>query len=285
MRHAGANTRLPSNLIKAAAMLHTEAALTARDRAAADLHIERARAALDSVSADEARRLRPFVDRWHALAVVAYATVGEVGRAHQEVDRALRENIENVDARLANGALYEMDARFAEPNLRGRWNNDDPKIKFDVHARLAAALTEYNKILAIRPTFLEARLRLGWVLFLEVSSSAHIREQLEKALASNREELQYLAHLFLGALEERDNYLDAAAKEYTASHSIAKRQSSFLALIRVDQALGRNDEAANLASDLVATPDVAADDPWKTFSAGLTGGELIEWLRHEAQSQ
>jgi len=285
VREAVAHVRVSPGQIKPAVMLHTEAAFVVRDKTAAFFHIDHARALLASVEGSDARRLQPFVNRWHAIAIIADAQYVDFGRVRSEFDRALQEDIENADARLVVGALYEMDARLTEPNLQGRWNTDS-RGWGPIETRLGTAASEYNKILATHPSFLEARLRLGWVLLVRRSSADRVREQLEQVVArSGRQDMVYLAHLFLGALEEREDHFEEARREYALAHSTAKRQSSFIALIRINHAMGRDDVASDLAAELAGTPDVGADDPWRNYKAGLTSGELIEWLRREARSQ
>jgi hypothetical protein len=143
-------------------------------------------------------------------------------------------------------------------------------------SRYVSELSEY-------PDSLEARLRLGWVNSLN-NSSASAREQLGRVNAgAARPELRYLAHLFLGAVEEGEGHLDDAARQYGAALEICACESAFIALIRIETARNHDERARRLAATFAGRP--AMPDPWTDYQAGLTGGELLEWLRREARGR
>jgi hypothetical protein len=280
VRQAATDADLGSDRAKAAVMLHTEAGFACSDQRLTSVHVDMARACLRAVPRD---RRRLFAARWEGLVVSLFAGHHDFARARQEVRLALGDDANNTDVLLARGVIDEIAARSHEPNLRGEWNSDQ-KQRVQVAGELQTAAMGYRRALERDSALLEAHLRLGWVLFLN-NSATHAREQLDEVAArASRADLQYLAHLFIGALAERDSRPEDAAREYDAAHAAAPHQSSFVARIRVAQALGRDDRAQALAAELagVAAPD---DDPWWSYNAGLTGGELVEWLRKEARTR
>jgi hypothetical protein len=119
------------------------------------------------------------------------------------------------------------------------------------------------------------------VLFLNHSSD-HARDELRQVAGpSVRTDVRHLAHLFLGAIADRDKRRDEAAGEYAAAHAILAAQTSFVALIQAEAILGHDDQVAPLVSAFVARPPTDRD-PWWEFSEGMTSGELVEWMRREA---
>lgn len=264
---------------KAAAMLHTEAAFAINPDSRVSIHLEAARTFVRGMSGDD--RARSFVLRWHALAVSLHIMRNDLLRARQELDRGLAEDANSKDLDLAAGAIGERVFQNVEHNPRGRWNSAEHD---RMERQLKAVLAAYNRALARDPGFLEGRLRLGWALFL--SHSSHARDQLEQVAASAaRAEVRYLAHLFLGAVDEREQRLDGAAREYQAAHAVAPHQTSFVALIRIERARGHEDRARKLAAEFAALSDRRDEDPWWYFSSGITSGELLDWLRTEARAR
>jgi hypothetical protein len=288
LRAAFLSAHLPPERIKAAAMLHTETAMVAPDPWLAYLHMDRAWILLDSASqADrEAQHLEAFIARWHAVQVLFYATFDDFPRARAIGDRVFLSDEHNRDLRLVYSAMNEIAARHVEPNLRGRWNTRNAPNYGQADSLLHAAVLADQDLLKRNPDFVEARARLAALLLETGAPAPQIAEQLDRVFAeTSRPELLYVAHLLRGAVRERDGRLEDAEAEYRSAHGILPRQASFVALMHVDHTLGRQEDAARLARELAAAGAAAgADDPWRRFTAGVTDGELMEWLRHEAQS-
>jgi tetratricopeptide (TPR) repeat protein len=282
VRSAIGSAQLPLDRIKAAAMLHTETALVASTQALAFFHIDHARALLASVAKVDRDRLDLviFTGRWSAIEAIVHASFGDVRGAQRVLDGALRTNDDNVDALLVLGALQEMELGGNEPNPRGGWNG---RVDY-VEARAKAAADSYAALVQRHPESVEARLRLGWALLINHSTTERAREPLQTAAArAIRPDLRYLAHLFLGAVEASDGHLDQAASEYAQAHAILPRQASFMALVQIDRARGRLNESEQLALAFARNP--GGLDPWQSYHAGMTGDELLEWLRTEARAR
>ena len=271
---------LPEDRIKAAVMLHTETALAITNQQLAFIHIDRARALLASVPKDDRERLgfATFSGRWVAIEAILYASFGDMRQAQRVLDDALRPNPDNVDALLVRGALQYVQLAVNEPNPRGRWNasrasNTEalPKASYDV----------FSALVSRHPESLEARLRLAWAMLINHSPTGRAREQLDVVAAkAQRDDLRYLAHLFLGAVEARDGRMDEAAAEYAKAKGIMPGQAAYAGLIQVDRERGLTDESERLAIEFASARRPL--DPWQPFNAGLTSNEIMEWLRNEA---
>ena len=265
---------------RAAAMLHTEAAFAVNPDRRFSIHLEAARTFVRGMSGDDRARL--FVPRWHALAVALHIMRNDLFRARQELNRGLAEDANSKDLELAAGVIGERVFQNAEHNPRGRWNTAE---RDRLERQLKAVLAAYERALARDPGFLEARLRLGWALLLN-HSSQRARDQLEQVAArAARADVRYLAHLFLAAVDEREQRLDEAAREYEAAHAAAPHQTSFVALIRIERARGHDDRAQRLAAEFAALSARSDEDPWWYYNSGITSGELLEWLRAEARAR
>ena len=100
-------------------------------------------------------------------------------RARLEINLGLALEMKHKDVNLVAGALVEHLVQREESNLRGAWTVDP--LEGDILARsLHQAAEGYRVIVSNHPDFLEARLRLGWVLELNHSPQS-AREQLEAA--------------------------------------------------------------------------------------------------------
>jgi hypothetical protein len=283
---------------KAAAMLHTETAfaIIAVRPSSATLHLATARTFVHQIPEGRTStdRSSEFKQRWNALAVGPYLSQDLLAQAQQEIRTGFDEYPGNKELELAVGVVEEMRAQFAEPNLRGSWNtaradrgpvNYRNSVQPNVEAMLTRATVAYRRALGVDQHYLEVRLRLGWVLLLN-HSAGPARAQLEEVRArATRSDLRYLAHLFVGAVDEHDRRIEDAVHEYEAAHDIAPAwQTASIALIRVERALGHGDRAREVAAAYAALPRTAADDdPWWRYNMGETSGELVEWLRAEAE--
>jgi hypothetical protein len=264
---------------RAAAMLHTEAAVAVGSDRRYLTHLNAARSLVHGMSGNDRASL--FTQRWHAWAVALHVARNDLYRARQELTQAVGKVSDNKDLVLAAGIVIEMGIRNDEHNLRGLWNAEN---RGRLEKQLQAAVWAYQRAVAMDPAYLEARLRLGWTLLLS-DSQRSARDQLEHVAAhAARADLQYLAHLFLGAVAEREKRVDDAVREYEAAHAAGPHQASFVALMRLEQARGHDDRARSLAADFAAQP-VPDDDPLRYYDSGITSGELLEWLRREARKQ
>jgi hypothetical protein len=257
---------------RTALILHTETAFREPADGREPFHVEVARSFLGRVLDETAdvggKRIRPspkardFGARWHALLGILYCVRDDNRRSQLTINQGLALDSKHKDLNLVDGARFE----------RG--------------GDLARATLTYRGILSNHPDFLEARLRLGWVLKgREGQPQERSREQLEQVVAGTaRPDLLYLGHLFLGSVHERANRLTEAAHEYEAARGVMPMQSAVIASIRVATALGHNDRARALTADIPAADGPGMFDLWHSYTnMCFTSGGLLEGLRAEAQ--
>ena len=257
---------------RTAIILHTETAFREPADGRESFHVEIARSFLGRVLEETAdvggKRIKPspkardFGARWHALLGTLYCVRDDDRRSQLTINQGLALDSKHKDLNLVDGARFE----------RG--------------GDLARATLTYRGILSNHPDFLEARLRLGWVLKgRDGQPQERSLEQLEDVVArAARPELLYLGHLFLGSVHERANRLSEAAREYEAARGVLPMQSSVIASIRVEAALGHDDRARALTAYIPAADGPGMFDLWHSYSnMCFTSGALLEGLRAEAQ--
>ncbi len=144
-----------------------------------------------------------------------------------------------------------------------------------------AAAADYRRAIRFDESLAVAHLRLGWVHFTLHDDRA--RENFEAALARATDPRdRYLAHLFLAAVAERDNKLDDAQRKYEAAREAGPGcQTPYIALTRVEGALGRTARAREIAASLTALPE-KSNDPWWDFHLGGFDQASQTWLRAES---
>jgi len=216
------------------------------------------------------------------LVAALYCVRHDAPRAQLEINQGLAVDAKHRYVNLMAGALIEYVIAQEEPNLRGEWNVS--KERDDIlRKQLLRAAQIYRVVLSDHPDFLEARLRLGWVLTLN-DSPQPAREQLEIVAAqAARADLSYLAHMFLASLHERTDRPADAAREYEAARRAASYQSSLVALIRATAAAGDIERARALADDVPRIAAAGNDDPWNAYKACLTGDDLFAGLRADGR--
>jgi hypothetical protein len=228
-------------------------------------------ALLDSrVSVDLAAR--DFAARWHALTAMLYCTRYDERRARNEINRGLSLDPDHKYVSLVANALVESQITSAYRLLGGRTTE-----------ALYQAAQGFRIIIAKHPDFVEARLRLGWVLTRN-NSPQNAREQLEIVAArATRADVLYLAHMFLASLHERANRAADAEREYEPARAVAPYQSSLVALIRIAAMRGQDEQVQSLAAEIPTMAATGQEDPWSYYNLCVTGGDLFEGLRADAR--
>jgi hypothetical protein len=276
----GLDKQVGRDRARAAVMLHTEAAFREVADQRESFHVVVARSFVSRLDSSD----RDFVARWHALVASLYCVRRDPRRAQLEINQGLAVDGRHPYVNLLAGAFIEYKIAQEEPNLRGQWNVRKQRADI-LRKELQQAAQIYRVVLSGFPDFLEARLRLGWVLTLNDSPRA-AREQLEivAARATNVDVL-YLAHLFLAASHERADHPGDAAREYDVAREVAPYRSSLIALIRIAATAGNVDRARALAEKISAMSATGQNDPWNAYNSCFTGDELFAGLRREARQR
>ena len=271
---------LPPARQRAAVMLHTDAAyvcLTVNRTADAATHVSIARRILGTLRATSLRdeRAQMFEARWYAFVASMYTALGQLTQADLIVRDGLGLYARDARLHVARGSIREMNVAMTYVE------QSSGKEIARASRELDAAAADFRRAIGYDATLAVAHLHLGWVRFLgRDDRSLH---DFEAALEhASHERTRYLAHLFLGAFAERHDRLEDARREYEAALGIGPGwQSGFVALSRVEEALGHSARAQELARDYAARP-AKPEDPWWDYHLGGFDQETLEWLRREA---
>jgi tetratricopeptide (TPR) repeat protein len=241
-----------------------------------------------------------FVADW-ALAIAGFF---HTKLALAEARRFLDEEIDWDSGRsyllLARGMTDEIaGSERALPRTTGprldliggtRGRTPRPPVGAQRRRALLEAARFYRAALAIDPSTRSARVRLGRVL-CGLDEDANALAELERALAQDDDRAnQYLAHLFLAALHERNGRdADAVRHFKSAAALFPSSQAPYLGLSglqgRYDPAGATQTLQQMFASSVPPSPSGAAD-PWWLYDAGFGASlpERVTKLRAEASA-
>ena len=282
--------------VRAALMLHSDCAQRARrDRLPPRLH--------ESIAVEIARMLkddaahRAFVRRWYeAMAGLAQGE-NRWGEALDWAERGLRDFPDSAEMLLVLGSIEETVGAQAAPSLSREVLVDPSTRQSPVQrpppargprASRERATGALRSAVAADPSLAEARLRLGRVAW-RLGETAEARSALEEVLAGKpKPAAAFLAHLFLGRLDEDAGRLADAARAYeTALAFDTRSQSARIALSHVFLRLGNAGAARSEMEKAVGfagrrpEPDAFWLYPW---GPSVGAEERLEALRREASS-
>ena len=270
--------------LRAAIMLHTDVAASSlgSDVALAEFHINAARRLLAVLAsrAPHDPRAREFITHWYELAPSFFLVVRKLDRAAWLVQEGFDRSPHNPTLHTYKGIIVEMSGPVqATVVARGRGLQLSPA---RAEKALEPATQEFRLALKADSRFALARLHLGRIHFLADDNRA--RADLEQALADATDpSTQYLAHLFLGEVAERDKRQADALREYEAAIAVGPRyQTGYVAAARMADALGESDRARELAMACVAIEK--HEDPWWDYQVGGVNMPMLLWLRQAAQA-
>jgi hypothetical protein len=282
-------SKLTSRELTAAVMLHTDLANEIIDGAPplARFHMELAellvRDVREGVGRSGASQQGPaFVPRWYAVVTSLYTSFG----LFPDADRVVRDGLSTFPRdpmlHVARGAIQERRANVDAMDLKGAPSGGVHLVPRVVRP-LESAAADFRRALELDNTLALAQLHLGWVHFLLQDNRAARDLDAAAAAQATDDGVRYLAHIFLGAVAERDNRLPDAGREYEAAKAIGPAyQTPFIALSRVEEALGHNARARDIAQEY-ASLETKVDDPWWDYHLGGVDVAAFSWLRHEAQ--
>jgi tetratricopeptide (TPR) repeat protein len=260
-----------------AAMLHVEVILhgKATTDAPVSLHMALAERIIDKLDSADFRR------RWYSLAGSVYLARTDPTGASTYIDRGQRLFKDDARLHMLAGAVNELRSHLADSNLHDRVT---VRITPPGGRRaLVLAESSYRRALDLDSTLDEARLRLGRVISLRNDQKAARMELERVARHAEIPRLQYLAHLFLGAVAEYQNDFATARADYRAALAIGPAcQTPYIALSSVDAALGHDVTARDLMARYAAVSAEAAPDPWWFYQNGGIDEESLVWLRQQA---
>ncbi|MGE0703306.1 MAG: tetratricopeptide repeat protein, partial [Vicinamibacterales bacterium] len=258
-------------------VLHSDAAasLINADPQLARFHIQAAGRLVEHVPD------RPlFVQRWFEFVAMVYVSGGRFQNAAATVNEALRKFPDTATLYMARAGVAELQVIFNHPNLRGETIGDN-RTRLRVTRALEAAAADYRRALELDSASSMARLRLGWIHVLLRDGLAD--RDLALVLQESRDDsIRYLAHLFLGAIAEREKNLLEALRQYEAARQAGPfHQTACVALSHVEDALGYSVRAGETALECLTLQK--ADDPWRRL--GPFDPHIFDWLQAEARGR
>jgi tetratricopeptide (TPR) repeat protein len=264
--------------VRAALMLHSDSAQKARRDGQSPVLQESAAAEVAGLMKGDPSH-RGFARRWYeAMASLAEAET-RWAEALAWAERGLRDFPDSVEMRLVQASIEETQGVLELTQLLHR---REVRERFErAHGALLAAI-------AVDASLHEPRLRLGRVAW-RLGEAAEARSVLEDVLARKPEaRAAFLAHLFLGRVDEDAGRLDEALGSYEAALALDPRSQSarvalsHLRLRRGDAAGARADvEKAVGSAGRRSQPDAFWLYPWGP-SVGVQ--DRLEALRQEARS-
>ena len=291
---------------KAAAMVHTDAALRLIDRSnmnAAVSHLDAASQLLGKGGAD----LRPYAARWYQAAARLLQDRGSRPLVEQFLETARTRLPNDSMVLFESGTLHERMARDGvlptvvyAPDLRAppansearedasnrritREDVDNLKRRRVEHLNRAAAFLRQS--VAADDSNMLARLHLGRVESLRQKHDEALTV-LRQAAASQDPAIAYLAFLFIAALHEREGSLEASAEAYRAAIARFPRgHAAYVALSAVLQRSGHADESRDVLRRAVDAAVASRREPWWSYLAEhrSVNVERFDQLRREAR--
>jgi tetratricopeptide (TPR) repeat protein len=280
---------LPLSLMRPAVMLHTDVAyvwLASGDASRALAQIEYASRLVTALLRGEryVESTRTFAIRWYAFATSMYASQGRTDLAARFLNAGLIAFPRAAELYVARGSIQEMRATLDENDVARR---DIPSTRAGPQLRIAglleSAARDYQHALDLDGALAMAQLHRGWVHHRLHDSRAG--KDLESALAAATDDnTRYLAHLFLGAEDERRNDLPAASREYQAAVLVGPHQTAYVALSRVEEGLGHAAAAQQFAQEY-AKRTVTSEDPWWDYRLSGINLNDVAWLRGQVRTR
>lgn len=273
---------------KAAAMVHTDAALQLVERADLDTalsHLDVAGQLLEKGGPE----LRPFAARWTQAAARLLQERGSSPLAERFLERARTRLPNDPTVLYESGMLHERMAGDSvlptiayAPELRvgrtptptGEDRSDRQITRDDVDnlkrrraENLNQAAIFLRQSLAADDSHMLARLHLGRVESLRGRHDDALA-LLQQSAAAQDPATSYLGLLFIAALHERQGALGAAADSYRAAiDRFPRGHAAYTGLSALLQRSGRTDESREVLGRVVDAAVASRREPWWSYLA------------------
>jgi len=293
------SARADDRTLSFAAIVHTQLAfgqMDLRQDAAARVQLEMTRGLLALLP--EETTPPGLKRRWHLAVGCRYRRDFELDEARRWLRAGLAVYPQDAELSLALGSADELTATFrneACPSAAecpgGRVREQYLAVEWDRQGLATSAEQQYRQALADDPQLVEARLRLGRVLWRHLSKARGLDELRRATEQAGQGELAYLAHLFLGAALEDQGLRADAIEHYRAA--LAQREDGQTARLALAHALrlagDRGGEREALLPVIEAPgPDPAREremDAWWLYAIGPLACSETQWrsLRAEVE--
>jgi tetratricopeptide (TPR) repeat protein len=271
----------PWEELRAAAMLHSEACLAATDKArACEFHIMQAERLLERTVALSARQ-EDFAWRWYRVMPHMLNAVGQKSLA-RGVDRQATEKWRSDRVRADYLQGLELESKGSREAVLQTPSGPNPYDKGGIRASYFAKAGElFTRAFKQRPDLTVAALHLGRIRMLQ-GNGAEAALLFRSALTDVDPAVRYLASLFLGTLEERDQRFDAAEKLYSeALDDVPYGQSAPLALSELLSRTGREADARRALAARLLRMDTEVLEPFWAYGPDDVPATRFDLLRVE----
>ena len=217
---------------------------------------------------------------WLSVAGSTYLAVKDVNRARLKLGAAHNLAPDSAHVTTVWGVLDEVDGSGYNPDdwqtLVQREGNRRERI-----IRLGRAERAYREALRLDEHYSIAAARLGRILLWN-GKLQEARESLDRAVADAKGPYQeYIASLFMGAVQSEQKDVESARKSYEHALSIVPTsQPAVVALAHLELMAGRPDRAQALAR---AFADSSGDATWWAYKDGILDLAGLSWLRQRVR--
>jgi tetratricopeptide (TPR) repeat protein len=277
---------LPDRQVRAAVVMHTELAaarIRSGDVSAAITHVANGQRLLGILTGDARRRAAAqiFAIRWYAFVTNIWAGQGRFDAAFASVRDGLNAFPGAADLYVARGCINEMRGSLVSTDSGYAFIGNRDRIGLDRLRSMEAAAADFQRALGVDPALAVAHLHRGWIHHWLGDPRA--AQDLDAALNGATDDgVRYLARLFRGAAAEVREDLAAARLEYDAARALGGYQTAYVALGRVETALGHTERAREIAAEYSQLSEKTEDPWWEYRLGGFTAGAL-DWLRQQAR--
>jgi Flp pilus assembly protein TadD len=248
--------------------------------------------AVDEVSRGN-KSADPWIRDWYVVSTLLMQQAGRSDQFH--LDRARRAFPDDPEIRFVSACQHEIDAspviQQALAAIAGSLPKGAKTLIAGTTKELQAAESDLRVVVARRPDWGEAHLRLGRVLS-QLGRRQPAEEHLQRALQLTKGDglLQYLAALFLGAVPEQANRFEQARAAYGQASALFPAAPS--GQLAISQLLRRQGDGAGseraLEPLLSGGPTgTAVEDPWWQYLTlqARDAADRLQRLRATAAGQ
>jgi tetratricopeptide (TPR) repeat protein len=261
----------PPEDLHAAAMLHTDTGLELIKAG----HLERGVSHFNAAARciDRTSELSPahrsFGRRWYAMATAMLQAYGAPAWAEEFAKRERARATPSAASHLLSEALREeLEAAKDRPTTRGSFVGLINGVDARVARRYAAIARLFENVVEADPASHEAWLHLGRTLMLAGQDRDAVAA-LRRASDAADPRHAYLAALFLGAIDERNERFEDAERSYRRAMSIYPRgQSAPIALSHLLSRTSREGDAREALARHHARNRFIVIDPLWTYLLG-----------------
>jgi tetratricopeptide (TPR) repeat protein len=267
----------PEERFKAAAMLHTDAAVSMlnSDRPGFAIHLDMA----SRLFAKAGPQLQPFARLWYSIVVRALRSQARFIDAEVLLERGRQRLPRDGLVLYESGVFQEEIATFTafgreSPAPSGRGVYPGSSRSSATATGTSIYVVEWRRSLETAATWLEASIKADPTLSLASLHLGRVEMLLDRdgralkrlqgiSASPGDTSCGYLADLFIGALHERRGRYGQAERAYRqAIARVPANQSGYVALSGLLQRTGKGNESRTVVSRVLLEPNRETVEPW-----------------------